>query len=701
MPTLISRLRAQQAGVRLFGLSFAMLYLELALIRFTSAQVLYLGYFSNFVLISVFLGIGLGFLLVQKATRLLDLTPQVLLLLIAYVLVSQVDVSYLREHLGQLFFGINSTLLRIPLWLSLALLFGLTALIFASLAQEAGRCFSAYRPIVAYSIDIAGSLSGIVAFTLCAYLGLAPPFWFASAGLLIVLLSRREAWPNALVLLAGVVLLIIAAAPTHYVKWSPYQRIDVWPLEPPNEKLGFALTANGVGHQSMQPVGTKEPIYDYPYTEVLRRRGNKPYADVLIIGAGSGSDVSYALHYGAQRIDAVEIDREIQAAGRQFHPAKPYSDPRVNVHITDGRAFMQRATRRYDLVIFALPDSLAALSGFANIRLESFLFTQQSFEQARLLLKDDGVLVLYNYYRKAWLADKLAGMLQGVFGHAPLVQAYTDERGGMLAALAIGPKLRDSVELQNSPPPATDDWPFLYMERPTLPSMYVWIMLLFVGCGVGGLVLAGQARLRSLQAHGAFALMGAAFLLLETKSVIQFLLLFGATWLVNALVFAAILISVLLANLLVDRLRLKRPEPLFALLLGSLIVQYLVPPDRLLGVDSLALRYLLASALLLSPIFFANLVFGFLFAGTPMAATAFGWNIVGTMLGGALEYTSIAIGYRTLTLLVIALYTGCFVWSYWTLRGRAAPATPSPSPSPESVPGRRSKRREAAARTMR
>ena len=39
--------------------------------------------------------------------------------------------------------------------------------------------------------------------------------------------------------------------------------------------------------------------------------------------------------------------------------------------------------------------------------------------------------------------------------------------------------------------------------------------------------------------------MGAAFLLLETKSVVQFALLFGTTWFVNALVFLGVLLSVL------------------------------------------------------------------------------------------------------------------------------------------------------------
>ena len=54
--------------------------------------------------------------------------------------------------------------------------------------------------------------------------------------------------------------------------------------------------------------------------------------------------------------------------------------------------------------------------------------------------------------------------------------------------------------------------------------------------------------------------MGAAFLLLETKNVVQFALLFGTTWFVNSLVFAGILLSVLAAVEIARRVRLPSPR---------------------------------------------------------------------------------------------------------------------------------------------
>ena len=307
------------------------------------------------------------------------------------------------------------------------------------------------------------------------------------------------------------------------------------------------------------------------------------------------------------------------------------------------------------------------------------------------LLADDGVLVLYNYYRKDWLVEKLAGMLGGVFGHPPLVQCYGKQEEGKLCALAIGPTIRgEPLPGAAAYPPATDDWPFLYMQSPRLPAFYLWVMGLFVLAGVGAVFVTGQATRRNLRANGPFFLMGAAFLLLETKSIIQFSLLFGATWLVNSLVFAAILTSVLLANLLVSRLRILSPLWLFALLLGSLAVHIALPLETLLGIASFPVRYTVASLVLFSPIFFANLVFGYLFKDTPKSDAAFGWNLVGTMIGGSLEYTSLAVGYQALGIAVAAIYIATAFWAWRIHRcpspapaATEDPASPGTEPSPE------------------
>ncbi len=664
-----------RAGLRLFALAFLILYLELALIRYTSAEVLYLGYFSNFILISVFFGLGVGFLTSHRRVRFFAWLPIALCALFGFIALTHIDLTYLRENMGQLFYGnlvpmASSAIIKLPLWACLSVIFALTALIFAGLAQEAGACFGNFSPLTAYSLDVVGSLAGITAFSLQSLASTPPIIWFIISAILIVWLSKRKAEPLAML---GLLLIgMYSVLPSHSVVWSPYQRIDIWPVTYRSEliaqseaHIGYRLLANGVNHQAMLPFGAKEAFYDFPYTDVAELRDGKTYEDVLIIGSGSGSDTAYALKYGARRVDAVEIDPAILDAGRRLHPDQPYSDPRVTTYVDDGRAFMSRANHRYDLIIFALPDSLVTLSSFANIRLESFLFTAESIRQARSLLKPDGVLVLYNYYREQWLVDKLVGMLAQEFGHAPHIRHYQDEYRSMRAGIAIGPMLEGSKEsIAEQLQPATDDWPFLYMKYPHIPAMYAWVIAIIVIAALCAIAFSGESFSGQLTLKLPFFLMGAAFLLLETKSVIQFYLIFGSTWQVNAMVFFAILALVLFANLIASRFKTVHPALYFVPLFALLLAQYLLPLELLLNFSTGTGRYLAATVLLLAPVFFSNLAFSSLFRESKAATTAFGWNIVGTMVGGAIEYTSIAFGYRTLTLLILIIYLVSFLLAY-------------------------------------
>src|SRR5436305_6805980 len=84
-------------------------------------------------------------------------------------------------------------------------------------------------------------------------------------------------------------------------------------------------------------------------------------------------------------------------------------------------------------------------------------------------------------------------------------------------------------------------------------------------------------RRRGMGRYVDLAFMGAAFLLLETKNIVQFALLFGTTWLVNSLVFAGVLLAVYLAVETARRVRLPRPAVLYAVLIASLALTWLVP----------------------------------------------------------------------------------------------------------------------------
>ena len=267
--------------------------------------------------------------------------------------------------------------------------------------------------------------------------------------------------------------------------WSPYYKITVSQQGPDT-----VVEVNNIFHQSMAPVEQKEYFYQWPYSVF-----GDTFQDVLILGAGSGTDVAAALRHGVAHVDAVEIDPAIIRLGRAHHPDHPYSDPRVTVINDDARHFLRTTRKRYDLVVFALIDSLTMQSSFSGVRLESYMFTEESFRAVRDRLKPDGVLVVYNYFRERWLVDRLANTAAVAFGAEPRVHVHEARAflgvlmaGPRLAQLTAPPHVPDQVTAFNqshapSPAriherdpaiePATDDWPFLYMRDRHVPQHYV------------------------------------------------------------------------------------------------------------------------------------------------------------------------------------------------------------------------------------
>jgi hypothetical protein len=384
---------------------------------------------------------------------------------------------------------------------------------------------------------------------------------------------------------------------------------------------------------------------------------------VLVVGAGTGIDVSVALLQGARHVDAVEIDPRLAQLGRQLNPDHPYQDPRVSVIVDDGRAFLERTHNRYDLILFALPDSLTLVAGQSSIRLESYLFTEEAVRSARDHLTTSGAFGMYNYYRERWLVHRLGRTLDQAFGRRPCVDLLRSRTHLAVLMDSLQPRaLRcpvQHIDLADAPAPATDDHPFVYLLNRTIPGFYLLAIALIL---LASLVLvrgvAGQGR--PILKYVDLFFMGAAFLLLETKSVVQFALLFGTTWFVNALVFGGILVSVLVAIEIARRFRPKRPARLYAWLLAALALAWAVSPEALLALPIVP-RFLASVALAFAPITIANLVFAERFRDVGSSTVAFGANLLGAMVGGVLEYLSLVVGYRALLIVVAALYGLAFL----------------------------------------
>jgi hypothetical protein len=631
--------------LRLVCLSFLLLFVELALIRWAGSNVVYLSYFSNFVLLGSFLGIGVGFLRARSHVRLFPFAPVVLAALVVFIRVYHVEIDRSGNRL--IYFG-NVKTSGLPIWVMLPIVFLCSAAVMALIAEEAARAFAQFEPLEAYRLDIAGSILGIAGFSLLSFLELPPVSWGAVAAVLFALLLPRTvlALPAGLALLA--ILVALATEQKPGMSWSPYYKIDVV------HKAGYDdVSVNGIPHQQITSVAyrrAKEPLYFTPY----ERTGGRPAGDVLIVGAGTGTDVAIALAHGARHVDAVEIDPRLHQLGKERQPNHAYEDPRVSAHITDGRAFLERTSRRYDLILFALPDSLTLVSGQSSLRLESYLFTLESLRTARAHLKPDGAFAMYNYYRAQWLVDRLAGTLERVFGKPPCIDAEGSEHFAALSDGDVECATTWSPDCRAVPSPARDDHPFLYLRTSSIPGFYLLTLGLILAAALVAVRAAG-APFRTMRPFVDLFFMGAAFLLLETKNVVQFALLFGTTWFVNALVFGGILVVVLAAIEVARRLPARRPSLLYALLFASLAVAWAVPPDDLLSLR-FGPRLAAAVALAFAPVFCANLLFAARFKEVASSTVAFGANLLGAMVGGVLEYASLVIGYRALLLVVAGMY---------------------------------------------
>src|SRR5436189_1901736 len=101
--------------------------------------------------------------------------------------------------------------------------------------------------------------------------------------------------------------------------------------------------------------------------------------------------------------------------------------------------------------------------------------------------------------------------------------------------------------------------------------------------------------------------LGAGFMLLETKGVVHMALLFGSTWIVNSIVFFAILVMILMANLFVLAVKPKNLWPYYGLLGAALLVNALVPMAWFLKWD-VTVRTILSCAVVFIPVFFAGVI---------------------------------------------------------------------------------------------
>src|SRR5688500_17453423 len=437
--------RPRRPYLDLFLISFLILFFELAAIRWFGSTVVFLTFFTNIVLLATFLGMSVGLMTATRRANFQRWVIPLAFLTIALAMATFFAYHHYADKLtidvgGQtsapkfIYFGTeyrppDPSKLIVPLWAVAGVFFALIAITFVGLGQTMGRAFDAIpNRVMAYTVDVLGSLSGITLFGVMSWFQLSPQFWFIVSFLLALYFIRARLTLFQVCCAMGAMLLIAMSSygvgHRGQVFWSPYYKIAH------NIRTGY-IDTNNISHQEMVKIWETGDRYALPHL-LNRDAGNQPFKDVLVIGAGSGNDVAAALLNDAQQIDAVEIDPMINQIGKWDHPDNPYGEwkdgkwvanPKVTVHLDDGRSFVRKAANKgkYDLAVYALVDSLVLHSGYSSIRLENFLFTEEALQDVKSTLKPGGVFIMYNYFRFGWVAGRLNAMVEKVFGAKPVV----------------------------------------------------------------------------------------------------------------------------------------------------------------------------------------------------------------------------------------------------------------------------------------
>lgn len=539
--------------MRLFLAAFLALFTVMTLGRFVLGHVSAAAAYPNLLASGSLLGLGGGFLLSGKVERAERLTlPLLLPLLLA--------VRLLPGETGH-----GGVFVQSAMALALHLL---TAVALVPVACLAGRLFENLRPAHGWSLSLGGALTGVALFSVMAQLRLPPLAWFAVIAVAGLGITLRHSWEFAAGIVIGTGVLLL-----------------VWSTDNP-------------GHRSDTPYGldSADELVG-SYTE----RARLPYLlahsldDVLILGAGGGNDVAMAVHMGAKSVDVVETAPALPDIGWARHRQLPWNSRAVSLHVAEPRAYLENCRKEYDLVLFRPPQVVS------HILRGNDLFTRESFEQARSLLKPMGVLAVPHGPQPDYILDRIFLMLTHAAKRPPLHVSFAD--GGIIDGMFMqgepvplrDPTREHAKRLRKQTTP-TDNWPFLCRKSPGIPWRHG---LVLVGMLAVALLMAGSAFRHRKRFNLPLFVLGTATFLLAAWSARQVTLIglpAAGRWLTVMLSAALPLCLVAITSRDAFRQAAASRDALGAALLGAAAGGTLGHLGAWLGTNSIAL---LAAFLLL------------------------------------------------------------------------------------------------------
>jgi hypothetical protein len=669
------------------------LFLELAIIRIHSSYFQLFAYFKNISLLSCFLGLGIGFSLSNKKLKSLAwvfpfFAAQIIFL---YLLKNTPITAFLQNPISEQW-AMGQSIAKGIYHLSiiygfLILIFIFNAMCFVPIGHLVTKLMSHTDSLRAYGYNLIGSIAGVLLFTLLSFFWTPPIIWLSFGFILYLFFAYFSNLPKMLSTLSFLfTIILIGVVDKADLKnqefYSPYQNISI----EHTSKLGMPLLIKSSHIWFQTPLNLSEGFfqeknkdwfnfYNFPF-DISDKKPEK----IMIVGSGSGNDVAAAIRNKIKKIDAVEIDPVIGKLGLQFHPEKPYSADNVNFIINDARNAIKYAKEKYDLILYSVLDSHSNLSGKGGIRLDSFVYTEESFKEAKQKLNSNGYLVLSFAISTQELGIKIFNMLKTAFdGKKPIVLSISQDVDNFVDQkyiFVISENLNqftkiqkttfyktnifDNSEMSKNIDVSTDDWPFFYMVKKVYPISYLVVILLIFASSYFFVKKTNNLNFKNFSPTCFF--LGAGFMLVETKGITEAAKIFGGTWIVISVIILLILTMAFFANLLIyKKVRIKE-NYIYLLLFLSIVVSYYATNLRIEDY-SLITAKILNPIFLTLPLFFSGLAFSNELKKLNSPSIALSSNILGALFGGLLEYNSMYFGFKFLYLLAVIVYLLSYLYS--------------------------------------
>tara|TARA_Y100000741_G_scaffold105940_1_gene79133 strand:- start:61 stop:2457 length:2397 start_codon:yes stop_codon:yes gene_type:complete len=667
------------------------LFLELSIIRIHSSYFQLFAYFKNLSLLSCFLGLGIGYSFSRIRLFSLNWTFPIIALQVSFMfLLKETPVTLFFQNpiseiwnMGQ---SIAIGYLHIILiYFFIAVIFLLNAVAFIPLGHLVARLMMNCNTLKAYSYDLIGAILGIILFTILSFLWTGPTVWLLISFAAIIFFQlnlRLNIKFNCISLVILILSLNTFLDPDKMDLHSPYQNVSLKfsnvshsPVEVKSNNLWLQTPINLSDEFYQQLNSSWHKFYIIPYVST-----KKKFEDILIVGSGTGNDVAAALRNTKARIDAVEIDPLVADIGVRLHPEKPYLDSRVNLVINDARNFIKETEKKYDMIVYSLLDSHANLSSKGGVRLDSYVYTVESFFEANKKLKDNGIIFLSFAISTEEMGNKIYKMLKMNFDYDPIILKRNDmakssdfvegiysfavsnkehlldlsKTNYIETSMFKDKKFYDQVDV------STDDWPFFYMSYRIYPTSYaVLISVIFI---ISLIFLKKLTKMNYNKFSFTCFFLGVGFMLMETKGITELAKIYGSTWVVVSVVITAILSMAYLANLMIIKNIKISVNKIYFFLIFSLFLTYLISYINFYNYPTIYLKFLIPF-ILTFPVFFSGLAFSKELVSYGSTANALSCNILGAIVGGLLEYNSMFFGFKFLYILAIIFYFLAYVTS--------------------------------------